>query len=129
MKSPQLPLQIAVYSLLSQKIPYPVHDDFPQEAPYPYVVTGDASAVDWSDKFKAGQGVSITVHVWSQYRGRKEACEIIDLIIREISASTPDLAPDFNVVQGRLESSQLFMDIDGKTRHGVITWKYLIEEL
>ncbi|MCK4825174.1 DUF3168 domain-containing protein [bacterium] len=46
---------------------------------------GEVTARDWSDKFKPGQEVYSTIHIWSQYKGRKEADEMSDGVLRAIT--------------------------------------------
>jgi len=76
MKSPTLILHEAQVVRIEALTDYKVFDENPENEPYPYVVMGEISAKDWSDKFEDGMEVYSTIHVWSQYHGRKEADEM-----------------------------------------------------
>ena len=114
---------------LEAETDYKIFDDMPEKESFPYVVMGEMTARDWSDKFEAGQEVYSTIHIWSQYRGRKEAAEMGDGILQALSKSPLDLAPDFRAVLDELDTNDLIIDIDGITRHGILRLRYLIEEV
>ena len=129
MKIPTLVLHEAQVVRIEAYTDYKVFDENPENEPYPYVVMGEISAKDWSDKFEDGMEVYSTIHVWSQYHGRKEADQMSDAILQALTSSPLDLAPNFRAALDRLDGYNLLVDLDGKTRHGVLRFKYLIEEL
>ena len=128
MKSPTLVLHEAQVVRIEAHTDYKMFDENPENEPYPYVVMGEISAKDWSDKFEDGMEVYSTIHVWSQYHGRKEADQMSDGILQALTSSSLDLAPNFRAALDRLDSYNLLVDLDGKTRHGILRFKYLIEE-
>ena len=95
----------------------------------PYVTAGEMTARDWSDKFQAGQEVRSTLNVWSGYPGRKEAVEMLDGILRALRREDLYLGQEFRAVVSDLDLCQILIDLDGVTRHGVLTIRYLIEEV
>ena len=127
MKSPFLVLHDAEVARI-EATNYTVYDDLPEQATYPYVVMGEITARDWSDKFEPGQEVYSTKHIWSQYRGKKEVTEMGDAILQALTAPL-DLSPNFRAVLQELDTNEIIMDIDGITRHGIIRHRYLIEEV
>ncbi len=130
MRSPVLPLQKAIYDRISGETSFHVFDNHPESEAFPYVVLGEISAVDWSDKSKPGQSVNMTIHFWSRYPGKKETAEMMDAVTAALSYPWfPSLGASFNPVFHEMELSEIFRDIDGLTFHGVLKWKYLIEEL
>lgn len=129
MKSPFLALHDAEVARIEAETNYTVYDDMPKQAPYPYVVMGEMTARDWSDKFEPGQEVFSTKHIWSQYQGRKEAADMGDGIMQALSKSPLDLSPNFRAVLQELDINDLIIDIDGITRHGILRHRYLIEEV
>lgn len=129
MKSPTLALHGAQITRIEAQTAYKVFDENPENEPYPYVVMGAVVARDWSDKFEDGMEVFSTIHVWSQYHGRKEADEMSDRILQALTSSALGLGAAFRAALDRLDSYNLIVDLDGKTRHGILRFKYLIEEV
>ena len=129
MKSPFLVLHDAEVARIEAETTYTVYDDVPEGAAYPYVVMGEMTGRDWSDKFEPGQEVYSTKHIWSQYKGRKEVVEIGDGILQALSRAALDLSPNFRAVLQELDMNELIIDIDGITRHGILRLRYLIEEV
>lgn len=129
MKLPTLVLFKAQTIRIEATTDYTVYDANPQNAPYPYVVMGEITAKEWSDKLEDGAEVYSTIHVWSQYDGRKEADEMADAITQGLTSYALVLEPNFRCAFDKLDNYSLLVDIDGKTRHGVLRFKYLIEEL
>lgn len=129
MKFPTLVLHETQIIRIEAQTDYKVFDENPENEPYPYVVMGEITAKDWSDKFEDGTEVYSTIHIWSQYHGRKEADEMADGILQALTSSTLDLGSNFRAALDRLDGYNLIVDMDGKTRHGILRFKYLIEEL
>lgn len=127
MRSPTLPLHKAQVDRIEADTTYTLYDENPQDAAYPYVVMGEITARDWSDKFVPGMEVYSTLHIWSTYNGRKEAEEMADGTIQALTRAPLNLA-GFNAL-GYFESWDLIIDIDGITRHGILKFRYLIEEV
>lgn len=95
---------------------------------FPFVVVGDDSARDWSTKTNSGQEIDCTIHTWSRYQGYGELKQINSMVIESISES--DLILDgFEVVHRNLDMEQVFRDSDGRTRHGVLRFRFLIQQL
>ena len=129
MKSPTLVLHEAQVVRIEAHTDYKMFDENPENEPYPYVVMGEITATDWSDKLEDGMEVYSTIHVWSQYHGRKEADEMADALLQALTSSSLDLGPNFRTALNKFDNYNLLVDLDGKTRHGVLRIKYLIEEL
>jgi len=129
MKSPTLILHEAQIVRIEAHTNYKVFDENPENELYPYVVMGEITASDWSDKFEDGMEVYSTIHVWSQYHGRKEADLMADGLLQALTSSPLDLAPNFRAALDALDGYNLIADLDGITRHGILRFKYLIEEL
>jgi hypothetical protein len=64
MKSPFLILHQAQRDRIVAETGYKVYDEFPGlDVAMPYVIMGEVSGRDWSDKFAAGQEVTSTLHI------------------------------------------------------------------
>jgi len=130
MRSPFLTLHKAQYDRLTSALPgHRIYDALPEQAEFPYVVMGEVSGRDWSDKSAAGQVVFSTLHIWSRYPGRKEVAEIQDQVLQALTSAPLDLGPSFRAAFIGLDMSEIIIDIDGTTRHGIVRIRYLIEEI
>jgi uncharacterized protein DUF3168 len=57
-----------------------VFDDVPQGTRCPYLHLGDIETRDWSTQTRQGHEHIVSLHVWSDYRGRKQALDIIEAV-------------------------------------------------
>ena len=92
---------------------------------YPLVVIGEETTVDYSTKDVDGGETTINIHVWSQYKGSKETKNIMDRIhtlLHDYSLSVTG----FNLINLRFEFSDIMIDPDGVTRHGVMRFRAII---
>ena len=128
MKSPGLVLHDAQVARIELDTAYKVYDAHPQDVAYPYIMMGEMTDTDWSAKGEPGQEVFSTIHIWSQYKGRKEAEEMYDAVLQALTRAELDLAPDFNAF-GYFDGSNIITDLDGVTRHRILRFRYLIEEV
>jgi hypothetical protein len=130
MKFPLNALQTAVYKDLHAAFPkWRIFDEAPQQPVYPYVVVGEVSAVDWRTKSEPGAILFLTLHFWSQYEGKREAAQMMnDALVVLTGDRSPDLGPDFHVVDRNFEAGDIIIDLDGYTKHGLLRLRYLIEE-
>jgi hypothetical protein len=69
-----------------------VFDDVPREAPFPYITIGDIDTRDWSTQTSRGHEHTVTVHLWSRYRGRKQVQELIAEVDRILDGASPPLS-------------------------------------
>lgn len=124
-KDASWPLQQAVYQLLTTVLaPVLVFDDVNGDQPTPYVVVGDTTVVDDSNKTGSGQEHALHLHFYSQKEGRKEA--------KLLMAKCYDAMHDQDIeieghgtVSCRFDwQSSIDLDEDGKTLHGIV--RYMI---
>ena len=127
----EIALQSAVYTALSGYAPLTaiasVFDDVPQGSSYPYVVIGDDTFSDRSTDTNLGRRCSIVVHVWSEHRGKEET-KIIQGHVSDALERANLTYSGYNFVTVDFDSSDSFLDADGKRRHGVQTFTCLIEK-
>ena len=100
-------------------------DDVPQGTNYPYVQIGEETSIDAGLKDKEAQEYTLTIHIWSRYRGNKETKEIAERIYTllhngAISVTGASLA---NI---RNEFFTILIDDDGITRHGVMRFRAIV---
>lgn len=103
----------------------PIYDDVPEGTSAPYIVVGEETAIDAAVKDKDAHEHTLTLHVWSQYRGRYE----IKTLMQEVYSKLHDTAisvTDASLVLIRHEFSTTLQEADGITRHGVMRFRALV---
>ena len=127
----QFALQEAIYtrlnndSTLTSTYGASVYDEVPEGSSFPYVSIGETTALDYSTNDVDGSEQTMTLHVWSQYRGTKETKNILDRLhdlLHDYSLSVTGA----NLINLRFDFSDLFRDPDGITRHGVIRFRAIL---
>tara|TARA_Y100000004_G_scaffold136121_1_gene154122 strand:- start:43 stop:447 length:405 start_codon:yes stop_codon:yes gene_type:complete len=127
----QFALQSTIYSTLNNDntltntLGAGVYDEVLENATYPFVSLGEETAVDYSTKDLDGGEFTINIHVWSQYKGAKQAKEIMDRIHDLLHDSSLTVS-GFNLANLRFEFSDILRDPDGVTRHGVMRFRAII---
>lgn len=132
MRTSLFSLQKGLYSRLSNDTNIKgkvtgVFDAIPDDQPYPYIALGEDTVNEWSTKLEFGEEVTHTLHVWSQYSGKKEAKEIMNLVLQSL---TQPLSIDdgFFVEFSKLDYMEVIDDPDGITRHGIIRLRFKISQ-
>jgi len=105
-----------------------VFDDVPQGAALPYVTLGQVTLRDASTATEEGAEHSITVHVWSDARGKKETHAIL-AAIRGAVHDRPLALTGHRLVNLRHELSEVRRALDGATIHGTARFRALTEPL
>lgn len=105
-----------------------IYDHVPQSQAYPYVAIGELVETEFNtDDAKAAVQASLTIHVYSRKRGRKETHNIQAQIMATLHRATLTQA-GFNFISVDHTQSQSFTDSDGITRHGVVEFNIMISE-
>ncbi|MDQ1003966.1 hypothetical protein QFZ28_004366 [Neobacillus niacini] len=132
MKTALLQLQTSLYNRLSNdsnllsKVTG-VYDAVPKNQSYPYIALGEDTASDWSTKTTIGEEITHTLHIWSRYDGKKEAKEIMNLILESLSQPL-SIEGGFFIDFSKVELMEVFDDPDGITRHGVMRLRFRISQ-
>ena len=110
-------LQKAIFSKLST-LSVPYYDDVPGDATLPYVVIGDDTLADDNTNDFIGRQATVTIHSWSDYKGRSQIKQIQDEINTLLDRQKLSIV-GYNSVNCYQEYSESSLDPDGITRHGV----------
>ena len=126
----QFPLQQAIYSALNvdaitSDLSCAVLDDVPSNQAYPFIRLGEDTAIDYDTKTLQGGEFTIELHIWSQYKGSKECKQIMDKVHDLLHDSSLSVA-GFNLINLRFEFSDIMIDPDGVTRHGIMRFRSII---
>jgi hypothetical protein len=103
-----------------------IHDDAPQNGPFPYITLGQSLARDWSTGTDIGAEHVLTLHVWSRAAGKKEA-QAIMRAARQALHDQPLVIEDHRLINLRHELSDTFRDPDGETVHGIVRFRAVTE--
>lgn len=98
-----------------------------QNDAYPYVVVGDDTSIPFDTDTSQGSEATVTLHVWSRYRGRYEAKQIQRAIYDALHRSRLNVA-ELHTVEVFYDYAETILDPDGITRHGVIRFRFIVEE-
>jgi len=99
-----------------------VFDHVPADSVFPYLVIGETSGVPFDDKLKGGMMQALRVHTWSRARGATEAKEIMGAVAAALHWAGLTVT-GHELAWIRFTKSELMLDADGLTRHGVQTFE------
>ena len=128
------PLQQSIFTKLTSStltdvngtsITSKVFDDVPEGTAYPYLVIGEETATNIDTKDKEAHEHTLTFHVWSQYRGRKEIKNIMSQIYTALHNSDITVS-GATLVNIRHEFENTLLESDGITRHGVMRFRAVV---
>lgn len=80
MTDPAIALQTALYTALDAALSCPVYDHVPQGSAYPYVVIESVTGNDADFINARKERKTVTLSVWSTYRGQKEVITLLAAI-------------------------------------------------
>lgn len=135
----EIDVQTVIYTTLANDAPLTalvtgVYDNVPQAndagsgSAFPYVTIGEDVHTDWSTDTESGDDVTITIHTWSRERGRKEAKQIQGAVYDALHRAEL-VFTNYKFVACDWLQSESFMDTDGLTRHGVQTFRIILDQL
>ena len=128
-------VQAALYTALTGNATYMalvtgLYDgEAPQGTAYPYTVIGEWTEVDEGQMSSNGWGLTVTLHDWSTYAGRKECQQIRearDAVLHRQRLTVPGFAP----VYIYREFAEVFVerpDADQPIRHGVTRYRAMAD--
>lgn len=111
-----------------------VYDSVPQvpdsgaALDFPYIAVGEDTAQEWDTDTEVGGDFTITIHSWSRHRGRAEIKQIQGAVYAALHRATLAVA-GYAFVSCDFQQSDSIVDTDEITRHGVQTFRVLIDQL
>lgn len=124
--------QKGIFDALDGVISATVYDDVPDlpegmpDSNFPYVVVGDDTSRPWDTDDQLGEELTITLHIWSRYRGMKQVKDIMGEIYDVLHRGSPT-ATGMRIVDCLFEFADTFLEDDGITRHGVCRYRLTVE--
>ncbi len=133
--SASLALQAAIFSALTADVELTalvgaprIFDDVPPGTPYPYITFGQTSERDWSTSTEPGSEHTVTLHVWSKERGRRQAHRI-GMALRSALVETPLILIGHRLINLRHEFSESRRESDGETYRALVRFRAVTEPL
>ena len=126
--------QQIVYDELNGALSCNVYDDVPflpegaSDENFPYVVIGNDTHLPFDNDDHAGTETTLTLHFWSREQGMKEVKALMGeayTILHRASLTKTG----YNVIDCLFEFSESFVDVDGRTRHGVQRYRLTVQEV
>jgi hypothetical protein len=131
---PGLALQGAIVAALgadaavSNLVGARLYDLAPDDVAFPFVALGEIQVVDDGTAcFEDAAEIYVTVHVWSRAVGRPEAHRIAGAVRNALHLTDLDLGADLDLVEIRHRDTRVFTDADGRTAHGVMTFRAMVD--
>lgn len=120
-------LQQAIYAALTTDTALAalvddIYDHVPANAAFPYVAIGETESVPWGAKDFSGMEHTLTLNVWSRYKGRKEAKQIMAAIHDALHEAALSVTGQ-TLVNLRFKSAGTRLESDGVTRHAVVRYR------
>lgn len=118
---------VAVTSLLNQeKNTKGIYDYVTESTVYPYIVIGEPRVDAFSVKSEDVKDYTITLHIWSNYKGNSEAYKILSAIYESLKYKLK--ISGYNTVKTSCSDTRVFTDIDGIHRHGIFVLKISLQK-
>lgn len=102
--------------------PVRLYDHVPPGAAFPYVTFGETNANDYGTKDGAGLEQTVTLHVFSRYRGRKQVKDILAALYDALHQQNLTVSGQ-SFVDCRFSSAATVRTEDGVTYQGVIRFR------
>ena len=125
-------LQKAIYAKLNDATisgasvsDVPVYDDVPEGTAAPYINIGEETAINNGTKTVDAVEHTLTIHVWSEYRGRYEIKHIMEQVYQNLH-NTAITVSGASLVNIRQEFATTLEEADGITRHGVMRFRAIV---
>lgn len=103
-----------------------VYDHVDANTPFPYVVVGESTGRADDTKTEHGMDQVVTIHGWSEYRGYKEIKQIMGAVVTALDRAALTVT-GHDLIDLRFLSSEIMLDPDGLTRHGVQRFRVATE--
>ena len=136
MKDAQLPVQEAIYGVLSEDSALTslcgtgqfVFDQVPKGRSTPFITIGEFTVIDGSTQGIDGQELTLNVHSWDQEQSTKRLKQMMAAVLSALHDTDLELSDhDLTAVNCRFLSSVVLRDPDGKTVHGVQRFKIVVD--
>lgn len=126
-------IQRAIYSQLTTHLPstlivdHVIQPDDTGKQRFPYIAIGDANLSAWDTDNTLGADIDVTLHIWSRQRGGREVKELQGQIYSALHRQQFPVT-GYHLVTIDLMSTEIYLESDGVTRHGLSRFRILLDE-
>lgn len=120
-------IQEKVFAALNDVISCPVYNMTPQKRPFPYVTIGQATNSVNDTDTTVNQNSVFSIHAWSQDTYSDKEVKQIQGEVFNALYLIQFLDDDYSFTKNTFLSSQIFIDSDGITRHGIQDFNLTIQ--
>lgn len=125
------PLQQAIFQRLSSDpsiagIAKGVFDSVGKDQAYPYITVGEPVTLPLETKNTYSEEISIVVHTWSVYEGKRESYALLDAVAQAIHRGIRIDAP-FTLQRVTKPRLQVIDDLDPRIKHGMARYTFTIK--
>lgn len=115
------PLQQAIYTKVTTSstvmdLVTGLFDEVPEGQPHPYISVGSITEVQSDSHSQRGLAVDVVLHIWSTYRGNREAAQILAALDTVLDRQ-PLAVAGYRDVSIAHDRHQSLRDPDPKIRH------------
>jgi hypothetical protein len=103
-----------------------VFDEPPRSTPFPYVTLADARVLDFSTGTEPGDEHQLTLHVWSQQGGHREAHTITAAVLQALD-DAPLTLDGHRLVNLRFTTADVRREADGRTYRALVRFRAVTE--
>lgn len=85
----------------------------PDKQTFPYITIGDMTEVSDNTLNRLGKEATITLHIWSQYKGKKEALDILNRLNQILDFGTMTITGQTLIMMKYDNAETIFLEQDG----------------
>ena len=104
-----------------------IYDQVPENAKFPYTTIGDEQVIDDGTSCGASWEAYPDVHIWSRPNAGSKGELKAEMEAATVAILAITVIPGKTLVSVKPESSRALRDRDGKTEHGVLTFKFILD--
>lgn len=106
-----------------------IHDDAPRNAALPHIAFGETRWRDWSSVTDKGGEEFLTLEIWSDYQGSREALELAERMTHVIESATNISTEGVRIVSLRVESLDLRRENAGRLMRASLRLRAVTETI
>lgn len=131
LKTALWPLQQALFQRLStdpiiSEMTTGVFDSVEEDLVHPYITIGEPTEEPLETKTTYSEEISLVIHVWSAYSGKKQAYDILNAVLQAVGKGLSIEGP-FTLQKVAKPRMTVIDDIDPRIKHGIARLKFTIK--